>query len=95
MEKDVCISSGISRFLHESTFQLSDVYQIDVCGGCGNIISAEKSCRVCQDNPNPASKIGTVDIPYCAKLLFQVCFYNFYTYYIRNYKALVSRFLLE
>lgn len=71
MEKDVCISSGISRFLHESTFQLSDVYQIDVCGGCGNIISAEKSCRVCQDQPNPASKIGTVDIPYCAKLLFQ------------------------
>jgi DNA-directed RNA polymerase III subunit RPC2 len=71
MEKDVCISTGITKFLNESTFQLSDVYQIDVCGGCGNILSSENSCRVCKHDPNSASKIGTVDMPYCFKLLLQ------------------------
>lgn len=69
MERDVLIATGASKFLLESTYTLSDVYQVDVCGGCGNILSAEKTCRVCQDQSK--SNVGTVDIPYCCKLLFQ------------------------
>jgi len=60
------ISQGISAAVTESLFTTSDVYTIDICEICGNIISLPTECRVCRK-----SKIATVNIPYCSKLLLQ------------------------
>lgn len=66
MERDSLIAHGGAAFIQETFFDMSDVYQVNVCNNCGNIISTAKQCRVCKTDD-----ITKTNIPYCTKLLFQ------------------------
>jgi len=66
MEKDALIAHGGSAFIKETFFDMSDVYQVNICDDCGGIISSAKECRVCKKG-----NITRANIPYCTKLLFQ------------------------
>ena len=66
MERDALIAHGGSAFIRETFFDMSDVYQVNVCNECGGIVSAAKECRVCKKG-----EITKTNIPYCTKLLFQ------------------------
>lgn len=66
MEKDCMISHGVSRFLNERLFDLSDHFQIMVCQHCGSIPNSATRCWGCDQND-----ISYVDMPYACKLLFQ------------------------
>jgi hypothetical protein len=66
MERDCMISQGISVAVTESLYTTSDVYTVNICEICGNIISLPTECRVCRK-----SKIATVNLPYATKLLIQ------------------------
>ena len=66
MEKDCMISHGVSRFLNERLFDLSDHFQILVCEQCGCIPNNPKRCYQCDQD-----RITYVDMPYACKLLFQ------------------------
>jgi DNA-directed RNA polymerase beta subunit len=66
MERDSLIAHGGSAFIQETFFDMSDVYNVNVCNKCGCIISTEKQCRVCKKDD-----ITKTNIPYCTKLLFQ------------------------
>jgi len=66
MEKDCMISHGVSRFLNERLYDLSDKFQIIVCKNCGSIPNQTDRCYECdQDDIHP------VNLPYACKLLFQ------------------------
>lgn len=64
MERDTLISHGVSTFLRERLFKMSDKFQINVCEKCGNIGSLPETCRYCVND-----ELVTVDIPYACKLL--------------------------
>ena len=66
MERDALIAHGGSAFIQETFFDMSDVYQVNVCGNCGSMLSAAKECRVCKKGD-----VSKTNIPYCAKLLLQ------------------------
>ena len=66
MERDAMIGHGASRFLKERLFDKSDVYQIYVCDGCGNIATTQKYCKACDSD-----QISKCNLPYASKLLFQ------------------------
>jgi len=66
MERDALISHGGAAFIQETLFDMSDQYQVNVCEGCGNILSSMTACRVCR-----TGQVNRTNIPYCAKLLFQ------------------------
>ena len=66
MERDAMIGHGVSRFLKERLFDKSDVYQIYVCDGCGNIATTQKYCKSCDSD-----QISKCNLPYASKLLFQ------------------------
>jgi hypothetical protein len=66
MERDSLIAHGGAAFIQETFFDMSDVYQVNVCNKCGNIISNPKQCRICKKDD-----ITKTNIPYCTKLLFQ------------------------
>ena len=66
MERDSLIAHGGSAFIQETFFDMSDVYNVNVCNTCSCIISNEKNCRVCKKDD-----ITRTNIPYCTKLLFQ------------------------
>ena len=66
MERDALISHGGAAFIQETLFDMSDQYQVNVCEGCGNILSSTTACRVCK-----TGQVNRTNIPYCAKLLFQ------------------------
>ena len=66
MERDALISHGGSAFVQETFFDMSDVYQVNVCNDCGSIMSSVKECRVCR-----TGNITRANIPYCSKLLLQ------------------------
>ena len=66
MERDALIAHGGSAFIQETFFDMSDVYQVNVCGHCGSMLSAAKECRVCKKGD-----VSKTNIPYCAKLLLQ------------------------
>lgn len=66
MERDSLIAHGGAAFIQETFFDMSDVYQVNVCNICGSIISSAKQCRVCKKDD-----ITKTNIPYCTKLLFQ------------------------
>ena len=73
MERDCMISHGASLFLKERLFEVSDKYNVYVCGRCGIIGEVERyedgrlGCHMC----NNTDKISEVSLPYCCKLLFQ------------------------
>lgn len=81
MERDCMISHGVSKFLNERLFDLSDKFEIPVCTRCGHMASRLDECSCCGDQ-TPSSTttsssslnrdtISYLAIPYACKLLFQ------------------------
>ena len=66
MERDCMISHGVSRFLKERLFDMSDPYKILLCQNCGQIVANDTECHVCKND-----KLYLTNIPYACKLLFQ------------------------
>ena len=66
MERDCMISHGVSRFLRERLFDVSDYFEIFTCSYCGNIPHHHSICNVCNQK-----EIAKVPIPFACKLLFQ------------------------
>jgi DNA-directed RNA polymerase beta subunit/intein/homing endonuclease len=60
------ISHGVSRFLAERLFDMSDVFSVPVCCSCGCMPHALDVCNMCD-----STTIRRVRIPYACKLLFQ------------------------
>lgn len=79
MERDCLIAHGVSKFLKERLFDVSDYYRVHVCEQCGLIAIAnynknEYKCNRCAnfgDEVNKAPKIVQINLPYACKLLFQ------------------------
>ena len=72
MERDCCISHGISEFTKERIYNASDKYSVHICKSCGFIASYNNKmnihyCRTCENRVN----FSYVKIPYSCKLLFQ------------------------
>jgi len=66
MERDCMISHGVSRFLTERLFDMSDIYDIPICASCGTIPHGLTCCHHCD-----STQIKRVLLPYACKLLFQ------------------------
>ena len=66
MERDAVISLGLSRFMKERLFEMSDPYSVIVCSICGLISTSQTECKTCKDD-----KLCSINIPYAAKLLFK------------------------
>jgi len=66
MEAWCMISHGISSFLRERMFDMSDKYEVAVCTNCGVYGCSTKCCHSCK-----SESISLVDIPYACKLLLQ------------------------
>lgn len=66
MERDCMISHGVSRFLTERLFDMSDKFSVPVCSNCGIIPNELTTCMMCN-----CTNILRVPIPYACKLLFQ------------------------
>ena len=66
MERDCMISHGVSTFLKERLFDMSDPYNVNVCRKCKQIIAEEGRCHICK-----GFDISNKNIPYATKLLFQ------------------------
>ena len=47
MERDCMISHGVSAFLKERLFNMSDKYCVNLCADCGQIVVTDKQCKVC------------------------------------------------
>jgi hypothetical protein len=60
------ISHGVSRFLTERLFDMSDVFSVPLCAECGTMPHTHDICNVCD-----CTNIRRVLIPYACKLLFQ------------------------
>ena len=70
MERDALISHGSSALLRERLMDVSDGYTLPICSTCGTIAITDHrnkiyKCNLCREK----SKIGTIRIPYVAKLL--------------------------
>jgi len=70
MERDALISHGSSALLRERLCDVSDVFNLPICGTCGTIaiinhISKVYTCKLCGDK----AKFGIIRIPYVMKLL--------------------------
>jgi len=59
------IVHGVSKFLKERLFDMSDPYSIPVCKVCNLMTKYSKTCSVCSED-----KVTNVNLPYAAKLLF-------------------------
>jgi len=66
MERDAMISHGVSRFLTERLFDMSDKFSVPVCSQCGVIPNSLKQCNNCE-----GVQLRRVPLPYACKLLFQ------------------------
>lgn len=66
MERDCAIVHGISSFLRERLFNLSDPYSLEICSKCDSVGIAKNTCLNCSND-----KTTEVHIPYACKLLFQ------------------------
>lgn len=79
MERDCIISHGISNFLRERLFLVSDQFRIHVCSKCGlmavaNLTKNQYNCTYCKKVLiflTQTTKIYQVNIPYAAKQLLQ------------------------
>lgn len=70
MERDALISHGSSALLRERLMDVSDGYTLPICSTCGTIAITDHrnkiyKCNLCREK----AKIGTIRIPYVAKLL--------------------------
>ncbi len=64
MERDALISHGVSSFLQERMFYMSDFYQVNVCNKCGTFGKLSE-CPLCD-----GKDLRLTNIPYACKLLF-------------------------
>jgi len=62
-EKDCLISHGVSSFLQERLFYMSDFYQVNVCNACGSFGKLKK-CVMCNSDD-----LKLVCLPYASELL--------------------------
>jgi len=62
------ISHGVSRFLLERLFDMSDPFQMNVCSACG---MPPKDGTTCDCDHAHESSVVSINIPYACKLLFQ------------------------
>ena len=60
------ISHGVSRFLRERLFDVSDYFEFKVCSKCGCIPHTDEICNSCQ-----STDIKNIPLPFACKLLFQ------------------------
>lgn len=60
------ISHGVSRFLTERLFDMSDKFTVPVCSQCGGIPNSIETCNHCE-----SFQIRRTPLPYACKLLFQ------------------------
>ena len=60
------ISHGVSRFLRERLFDVSDYFEIYTCSKCGNLPHNKNICNMCE-----CKEIVKVPLPFACKLLFQ------------------------
>jgi len=60
------ISHGVSRFLTERLFDMSDKFTVPVCSQCGAIPNTMDTCHHCE-----SLQIRRTPLPYACKLLFQ------------------------
>lgn len=65
MERDALLAHGVSSFLRERLYTMSDPYEVCVCSLCGSIASKQHECRNCG-----SEKLCMVQIPYACRLLF-------------------------
>ncbi len=67
MERDCMISHGVSHFLKERLYDMSDPYVINVCRDCKEIIAGcDNRCHICKK-----FNVEQKKIPYASKLIFQ------------------------
>jgi DNA-directed RNA polymerase II subunit RPB2 len=66
MEKDCMISHGVSRFLTERLFDMSDRFVVPLCLHCGTMVNEPRQCMMCNK-----TDVVQAPIPYACKLLFQ------------------------
>ena len=66
MERDAMISHGVSKFLNERLFDMSDPYSLTLCSKCGTIANDMTECNNCKNDI-----LKDTNIPYACKLLFQ------------------------
>jgi DNA-directed RNA polymerase II subunit RPB2 len=72
MERDCCVSHGMSEFTKDRIYYSSDKYSVNICNMCGFIVAYNKKmniyhCKTCDNRVN----FSRVKIPYSCKLLFQ------------------------
>jgi DNA-directed RNA polymerase beta subunit len=65
MEKDSLLVHGVSKFIRERMFEMSDYFSVYICKVCGIMSANIVKCHVCEAPVYPTS------IPYAAKLLLQ------------------------
>lgn len=66
MERDAMISHGTSMFLKERLCDVSDPYQVPICGQCGIISNTDTKCTACN-----CDDISVTGLPYVSKLVLQ------------------------
>jgi hypothetical protein len=60
------IGHGVSKFLQERLFLLSDKYQVFICTKCGNFATSKTECKTCDQD-----QVVSVKLPYVGKLVLQ------------------------
>uniref|UniRef100_A0A6C0H2Z3 DNA-directed RNA polymerase n=1 Tax=viral metagenome TaxID=1070528 RepID=A0A6C0H2Z3_9ZZZZ len=60
------IGHGVSKFLQERLFLVSDKYQVSICTKCGNFATSKTECRACDTD-----QVVPVKLPYVGKLVLQ------------------------
>ena len=65
MERDCMISQGISSFIKERMFDLSDKFKVVICKKCGTSMLTPDKCKLC-DN----TELVESNLPFACNLLF-------------------------
>ena len=60
------IGHGVSKFLQERLFLVSDKYQVNICSKCGNFATSKNECQACDTD-----QVVSVKLPYVGKLVLQ------------------------
>ena len=60
------IGHGVSKFLQERLFIVSDKYQVSICNKCGNFATSKTECKSCDTD-----QVVSVKLPYVGKLVIQ------------------------
>jgi DNA-directed RNA polymerase II subunit RPB2 len=71
MEVSALIAHGVSAFLRERLFYLSDYYSTYFCAKCGFFAVANFKKHSFKCNNCESDKLNKIDLPYACKLLFQ------------------------